>query len=102
MPPTSSDPGRDSPKRLAARELVLAGVNRAAHVEVMRLDHVVETEADSAVLANPDRRDGIVRLGTLEAVHRNLQVDRQSQMSDHLGGDSGHQWPPVSRGAAFS
>ena len=47
-----------------------AAEDRAADAVVARLDEMVEAEPDAAVLADPDGRDGVVRLRALEAVHR--------------------------------
>jgi hypothetical protein len=63
------DPGWGTTEWLQAREIVVAAVQRAAHAVVAPLDKVVEAEADTAVMANPNSGNGVVRLGTLEAVH---------------------------------
>ena len=63
------DPSWDTTEWLQAREFVVAAVQRATHPVVARLDKVVEAETDATVPANPNSGNGVVRLGTLEAVH---------------------------------
>jgi hypothetical protein len=46
-----------------------AAIDGAADPVCTRLDEVVETQADAAALADPDRCDFVVDLRALEAVH---------------------------------
>jgi hypothetical protein len=64
-----SDPGRNTPERLPAWELMVAGVNGATDVKFVRLNQVIKAEPDAAVLADTDCGNRIVGLCTLEAVH---------------------------------
>jgi hypothetical protein len=58
------------------RDLMAAAEDGAAHAELTCLDKMAKAKADTAVSANPTRRNVVVDLCALEAVHGSLSGRR--------------------------